>query len=479
MTSYHYTGIILVLSALLFPVGGWLADAHIGRHKMVQYSTWIMWIGTIVITVGEILAYVSTTYDTSIRKWVIYAMFAIMASGLGAFQSTIIQFGIDQLKDASTTEIVSFITWYVLILYASGITLQYATDCFVYIEPDNKYFFVKSLAVAVCLTLALSSNFLFQHWLVKESITGNSFRLIVGVVKYTLKNRKLRYTFAIDEVPSRLDVAKHKYGGPFSSQQVEDVKSFLEILILIATCTIVCSGINAIEYAKEKIERRFYEWQENNGLHGCYERLTILYNDYLTAIVLVLLYEFVIYPLCNRCLPQISITKKFLLGIVFFLLRIISLLSIEIVAFTEQLNSKNTTVTCIFTAEHKETIHIGYKWLLIPGFMSALSSLLFLLSAFEFIWAQTPYSMTGLVLGIMYAFLGLNTSLQVALASPFLFVTGIPWKSIPLTCGIWYFIMQSIIVFVVLIVGMVMFKRYKRRDRNDRLLTSYTTVSYS
>ena len=35
--------------ALLFtlPIAGWLADVYLGRYKVIQWSMWIMWVGSI------------------------------------------------------------------------------------------------------------------------------------------------------------------------------------------------------------------------------------------------------------------------------------------------------------------------------------------------------------------------------------------------------------------------------------------------
>ena len=57
------TGIILWCMALLFPIGGWLADTRIGRYKMIHYSLWVMWISIMLATFGELLLNnVSTTF---------------------------------------------------------------------------------------------------------------------------------------------------------------------------------------------------------------------------------------------------------------------------------------------------------------------------------------------------------------------------------------------------------------------------------
>ena len=53
---------------------------------------------------------------------------------------------------------------------------------------------------------------------------------------YTRKHRypiqRSAFTYCDDEVPSRLDYAKERYGRPFTTEQVEDVKTFFKILML-------------------------------------------------------------------------------------------------------------------------------------------------------------------------------------------------------------------------------------------------------
>ena len=41
------------------------------------------------------------------------------------------------------------------------------------------------------------------------------------------------FTYCDDEKPTRLDFAKERFGGPFSTETVEDVKTFLRILIML------------------------------------------------------------------------------------------------------------------------------------------------------------------------------------------------------------------------------------------------------
>ena len=47
-----------------------------------------------------------------------------------------------------------------------------------------------------------------------------------------------------DELPSRLDLGKEKYGGPFTIEQVEDVKAFLGILHVLLTIDLILRFFN-------------------------------------------------------------------------------------------------------------------------------------------------------------------------------------------------------------------------------------------
>ena len=123
-------GMILAAATLLFPIGGWLADTRFGRYNVVRYSMWIMWTGIILATINELSGSRSTLYENQIKLPVTYFLTLIVAIGFGGFQSNIVQLGIDQLADASTTEIRSFITWYTLTPFISG--------CLLYTSPSPR-----------------------------------------------------------------------------------------------------------------------------------------------------------------------------------------------------------------------------------------------------------------------------------------------------------------------------------------------------
>ena len=84
-----------------------------------------------------------------------------------------------------STEVKSFISWYTITTFSSGFTLYFSSYC----APP----YVAVLVVAVCLTLAVISNFLLNHWLNKEQVVNNPLPLILKVVYFSVRNKDQRH----------------------------------------------------------------------------------------------------------------------------------------------------------------------------------------------------------------------------------------------------------------------------------------------
>ena len=97
-------------------------------------------------------------------------------------------------------------------------------------QPTLKLIFSSFLAFALILI------FLFKHKLLDNSPTSNKTRKIYAVVKYAYKHkhpeRRSALTYWEDVPVSRLSLGKRKYGGPFTNEQVEDVKTFIQMSVV-------------------------------------------------------------------------------------------------------------------------------------------------------------------------------------------------------------------------------------------------------
>ena len=65
----------------------------------------------------------------------------------------------------------------------------------------------------------------------------NPFKTIFRILRYTWKHklpeRRSALTYWENKIPSRIDFGKQKYGGPFTNEEVEDMKTFFRLLALM------------------------------------------------------------------------------------------------------------------------------------------------------------------------------------------------------------------------------------------------------
>ena len=112
----------------MVPLVGWLADVILGWYRVLHWSIWIMRTGTMLSTASSVVAHLVITYN-SIDKYISLVPLVIATVGLGSYQANVVQFGLNQLQDASTDEIKSFISWYAWTLISGGIIVTFIDKC--------------------------------------------------------------------------------------------------------------------------------------------------------------------------------------------------------------------------------------------------------------------------------------------------------------------------------------------------------------
>ena len=220
----------------------------------MRWSILIMWIASVLVAASSVLSQLPVVehyYHNSAKKCITMVLLIVMSLAFGGYQANVVLFGIDQLQDASTDEITSFISWYVSTYFSSGLVIK-----FIYICLGEAYdSLLPEFLVCICLTIVVVLTLLCNQIFLKEPITQNPFQLIYKVIKYAIKTKHPRcrsaFTYCEDDLPSRIDFGKYKYGGPFTTEEVEDVKTFLRLLVCIFIATAMTCGmfsLNILEY---------------------------------------------------------------------------------------------------------------------------------------------------------------------------------------------------------------------------------------
>ena len=119
------TSVVTIIGVTL-PAAGWLADVRFGRYRVMRCSIWTMWISSVLLTtVYIVFSLIEFNHSSLLCTVLTISVVIILAFGLGEFQAIVIQFGVDQLNDASTTEIMSFVAWYTWTFVSSKVVSSF------------------------------------------------------------------------------------------------------------------------------------------------------------------------------------------------------------------------------------------------------------------------------------------------------------------------------------------------------------------
>ena len=456
MTRCHSS---LAISVLVFPLAGWLADVYVGRYQMISACLKIMWLGAILFSIKSVLQSSKYLYLEEIA-------ILLLIIGLGGFQANIIQFSLDQLFDSSSFEITSFILFYVWSYFAADLAVHLAYYC----VCDILYRSIAALIVPLILTLAVSSDFLFRHWLVKEPVSHNPLKLIVQVLRYAAKNKYPRqrsaFTYWDDKHYSRIDLAKSIYGGPFTTEEVEDVKTFFQILVVvIVVCFFFGVPVNSNKISHSAVLLSFGGIPKKcANPPGCFKSL-VWESGPLVLFVGVPLWEFFLFPILLKCITKLKFLRRLGLGMMFILLYLMSRASFDVYGQVGP-HHVNKTFPCPMSNTYPDPYKISYWWLVLPETFYGLGAFLIAVAGLQFVSAQCPYSMKGLMFGMAYLATGFSICLFYPLSLPF---NGFHADWGGLNCIFWYQLACIVAALVISGVFLIVTSRYKNRQREDNL----------
>ena len=239
-----------------------------------------------------------------------------MSLSVACYISCAIPFTIDQLVGASGEELSFSIYW---IIWAWLQAFPFCTYLAIYIPREFQlqkfaWFLITSLSFIILYLM----NQCCSHVLMTKPQLSSPIKLLVQVLNYARKHkfpeRRSAFTYWEDECPSRIDLGKEKYGGPFTVEEVEDVKTVLRLIPLIFFITPILT-----------FEKRLYHLPFN--IHFCKTTTAKFYLTILESIIVITwlpIYQFLIYPFLYNRIP--SMLKRIGLGM--FMLVVSNLLNL-------------------------------------------------------------------------------------------------------------------------------------------------------
>ena len=414
----------------LFFFFGLLADVRFGRYKTLITGVHLCFLSWILLGFAAI---VKSYTDFKVPFMILYvAGYIVEMIGYSSFVSNIIQFSIDQILSASTDKFSAIIYW-------DSVSIHIVYTIIEIGQCSIKQFVIVSYVVSgIAVTAVIVSNCLCKHWLDTTPHIMNSMKLMANVITYAIKNKypknRSALTYWEEDYPSRLDLGKEKYGGPFTEEQVENVKT-LQRLTPLLICIVGYSCGHGIRY------NSFSSLNQQPQLLPCF-----VYNNSIhsmVAIFLILFYLLIIHRFFNKYIP--SMLKRIALGLVFILL------------------TPLYYVIMFASKEHFQLNTTSYHAILVPQILSGITFALIFPTSLEFTIAQSPNELRGFMIGLWYAAFGLGYVISINGKYPFDCTKDIICQNI------YYFIFKTAVIAIILIVFMILAKRYKLRVRENEV----------
>ena len=472
---YVYFAILQVF----YPLAGYLADVRYGRHRCVIGSLFSFIAGSILVGICVLAVFSLIFLPYDIHKW-FYALMSVniiflgppiiigiilLFSSIVAFNANVIQFGLDQLHDSPTEHLILYIHWYVVLSYVGTELIKIPSSYFIW--TDIKIFWLNLvilvatagflfLLISLCIALFCKRHILF----LPDSGSRNPYKLVYKVISFAREHRnpvqRSAFTYCEDKLPSRLDLGKEKYGGPFTTEQVEDVKVFLGILKVLLALGPLFAVERSVSVLLPLLSRHLFE------IEYPYSVLDLIDKTLPSFIVILALVFYIVLlrPFVRNYIP--GILKCIGLGMILMVTPILGFFILDTIGHTAAnsntcfLISANTTV---------EPLRMHPTVLLIPTFASTSGSMIFYITVYEFIYSQSPHSMKGLMIGTFFAIRG-TFQLLGALIFIFPFRAWRSTSSFP-SCGFVYYLVNMIVVVFGMIAYIWIARKYRKRQRDE------------
>ena len=454
--KYYFVAVSVVQAIvfILYPVAGLLGEVCFSRKQIMIAATILSMIGIVIaVPTGTVTFYkyvFSTYYFTDTSSYFLLVAvcvgLVIYQFGLGLFESNAIQFGTDQLQFASNDKLSVFVNWYFWSMYFIKVLLLVSFS-FLLLSPFGIAILGGLSFILICITLFCCCCGCHRNLTTEPVSHVNPVKHIFKVLNYARHHSQpvFRSAFTYGEVPSRLDLAKNRYGGPFTTEEVEDVKTFGRILLVLTSLF----GFLLLPNTLWSSELFFFDFEV-----GYFYNLYLPNIQSILPVLLIPVHMLIIRPCFNRYIYRISILNKMGAGLVLVVMSLGLMTAVDISLYNV-IESVNFSSYIFF--ENLDPPDYILSFIILTQILNGLSLILISLSALEFILAQGPRSMQGLLIGLWYAYQSVSVLFQIPAQR---------LHSLP-HFHYWLTVLETCLAVVSLIVFIIISRWYKYRQREE------------
>lgn len=452
---------------VMFPFAGWLSDTKLGRYRTIYYSLWFMWVGTGTIAVSFVFRHSIHPCDKDdaafyLGKYAFPILGVIIISiGAAMYFPNVLAFIMEHLMEMSNSMVRSYIYWFVWALFV-GFFFSDWVNAQLYIDLSltdlDKWFIFPIMISLVFFSGALIVCFFYEKSFHTQNLKKNPYGVAYRVACFAAKHKnpvnRSAMTYHEDKLPSRFDLGKEKYGGPFKHEEVEDVKTLYRMILFFFSFLPFFIAYDGPLSQLVSFILHIQQSEDNVSVWFLY-----LSESSITIITIPIL-ELVILPLFPKFEYFLQNPLRWMFGgMIALTLSSISLFIIDLIG---HLNSTGPSSSQCFinSVVAADNLGIDYRWVVIPILLWGVCDLLISTSILTFICSQAPYTMNGMLLGLFMFFQGAFKAIGDFVGLAFSSSNHYVWS-----CGIWYWLTLALVAIVGCIFFLVFAKYYKLRMR--------------
>ena len=456
-TLYHnIVNSLTVVFYIILPVFGLLIDNKFGLLNTTSACTFIGVLSSLSHAIALVInSSTSTATDTVSRVVLPLNLFTRLY-----FEISVFCFATEQLIEmsSSSNQLSSFVWWFVW-CRRIGATITAVSSCLTY---NNHYYeiYLSSTHLSF-LSMILISTLFIKRWAFRYIYSENPFKITSSVLCFALKNKYPSNRSALthwEEVkPSRINLGKAKYGGPFSEKDVDSVKVFIHLLLLTVMVTMIF-------FPYQTLARLLTDKQSFKEclLYGTY------FIEYAVVIVVVPVYQLIIKPYCLVPI-KVSMLQRTGIGIALTVLGKLGYVILDLSVSVSIYINHNEAICLLQSTLNGTNSHDLIKsssllyYYMIPSCINSFGVLLITVGSFEFVFAQAPHSMRGLLIRLWFSIGGIYEIAGWMMIKPFKAVS----EYLVPSCELYILIMNFLFMLVSLILFILFSKRYKLNSNEE------------
>jgi dipeptide/tripeptide permease len=407
-------------------LGGFLSDSVFGKFWTIVSLSIVYSIGQIVVSLTSIPGATGTTPP---HWWGAALGLILVAIGTGGIKPCVSAMGADQFSVSQSDIKASFFS----IFYFS---INMGATASMILTPVIRVYVGYAVAFAIPATLLCISVVVFaigKKWYVHVPPTGiknNTFLHIIRVILSAIKNR----TSENRVVSHWLDRAR----GEYSIDEVYDVKCVLR------ACFILLPLVMFFALYDQQSTRWVFQASRMNcnlGLFSITPEQTQFLNP-LGVIILVLVFDRVVYKIVERCGVQTTPLRRFGVGIMFgvFSFVVSALVEVMVVLYPGKVH---------ITAQLPQILLI------------CVAEILVCVTGLEFAYSEAPSSFKSAMTAYYLFMISIGNMIVFAVASVSPIPEDVKFRQV------YEFIVYAFVLFLVLIVFMFFARRYNYRAARD------------